>query len=110
MSYGDFLASVGRMEEAVDQYERARAMMPLAPFTNVRLAQALFIVGRAEEAKKVLTQTLNMWPDATSLRLLKLKSALWTRDYDRAVAMLGETGMHLSDAQKDALASAFAAL
>ena len=77
-AYGDFLASVGRMEEAVEQYERARAMRPLAPFSNLRFAQALYVVGRNEEADRVLSTTLQLWPDATSLRLLKIKSALWT--------------------------------
>ncbi|HVM37092.1 MAG TPA: TIR domain-containing protein [Sphingomicrobium sp.] len=109
-SYGDFLASVGRLEHAVEQYERAQALMPLAPFTNVKLAQALFIVGRNEEASKILNQAINMWPDATSLRLLKLKSALWTRDYDDGLAMLDQPGLHLSEAQREALASAFTAL
>ena len=91
-AYGDFLASVGRMEEAVEQYERARDMRPLAPFSNLRFAQALYMVGRNDEADRVLASTLELWPDATSLRLLKIKSALWTRRYDEAIAQLGAAG------------------
>ena len=85
-AYGDFLASVGRMGEATEQYERARDMRPLAPFSNLRFAQALYMVGRNEEADGVLHSTLQLWPDATSLRLLKIKSALWTRRYNEAIA------------------------
>ena len=109
-AYGDFLASVGRMQEAVEQYERARDMRPLAPFSNLRFSQALYIVGRNDEADRVLRSTLELWPDATSLRLLKIKSALWTRRYDEAIAELRAPDLPLTSTQRQALASAFAAL
>ena len=109
-AYGDFLASVGRMDEAVEQYERARDMRPLAPFSNVRFAQALYIVGRNDEADQVLAETLELWPDATSLRLLKIKSALWTRRYDEAIAQLGAADLPLTSNQRRTLSEAFAAL
>ena len=109
-AYGDFLASVGRMEEAVEQYERARDMRPLAPFSNLRFAQALYVVGRNDEADKVLHSTLDLWPDATSLRLLKIKSALWTRRYDEAVRELSAPDLPLTSTQRQTLAEAFTAL
>jgi tetratricopeptide (TPR) repeat protein len=109
-AYGDFLASVGRMEEAVDQYERAREMRPLAPFSNLRFAQALYVVGRTDEADAILENTLKLWPDATSLRLLKMKSALWTRRYDEAIELLRARDLPLTSTQRQALASAFEAL
>jgi tetratricopeptide (TPR) repeat protein/TolB-like protein len=109
-AYGDFLASVGRMEEAVEQYERARDMRPLAPFSNVRFAQALYVVGRNEEADRILATMLELWPDATSLRLLKIKSALWTRRYDDAIQHLGAPDLPLTSTQRRALTDAFGAL
>ena len=109
-AYGDFLASVGRMEEAAEQYGRARDMRPLAPFSNLRFAQALYVVGRNDEADKVLRSTLELWPDATSLRLLKIKSALWTRRYDEAVGELEAPDLPLTSTQRRTLASAFIAL
>jgi len=109
-AYGDFLASVGRMEEAVQQYERARDMRPLAPFSNLRFAQALYMVGRNDEADSVLTSALQLWPDATSLRLLKIKSALWTHRYDDAIVQLGAPDLPLTSSQRRALADAFSAL
>ena len=109
-AYGDFLASVGRMEEAVGQYERARDMRPLAPFSNLRFAQALYMVGRNEEADQVLHSTLELWPDATSLQLLKIKSALWTRRYDEAIVELSAPDLPLTSTLRQALARAFAAL
>ncbi len=109
-AYGDFLASVGRMEEAVGQYERARAMRPLAPFSNVRFAQALYVVGRTDEADRILADTLKLWPDATSLRLLEMKSALWTRRYDEAIAVLDDSDLPLTSTQRETLTAAFQAL
>ena len=110
-AYGDFLASVGRMEEAVEQYERARDMRPLAPFSNLRFAQALYVVGRNDEADRVLAATLELWPDATSLRLLKMKSALWTRRYDEAIAVLEQASdLPLTSTKRRTLAAAFGAL
>ncbi len=109
-AYGDFLASVGRMEEAVGQYDRARAMRPLAPFSNVRFAQALYVVGRTDEADRILADTLKLWPDATSLRLLAMKSALWTGRYDEAIAVLGDSDLPLTSMQRRTLTAAFEAL
>lgn len=109
-AFGDFLASVGRMEEAVEEYERARDMRPLAPFSNLRFAQGLYVIGRSDEADRVLTSTLELWPDATSLRLLKIKSALWTHRYDDAIAQLSVPDLPLTSMQRRALADAFSAL
>ena len=109
-AYGDFLASVGRMEEAVAQYEQARAMRPLAPFSNLRFAQSLYVVGRNDEADRILADTLTLWPDATSLRLLKMKSALWTHRYDEAIALLRAADLPLTSVQRNTLTAAFQAL
>ncbi|MEO7654447.1 MAG: hypothetical protein ABIS23_02045, partial [Sphingomicrobium sp.] len=109
-AYGDFLASVGRMEEATEQYERARDMRPLAPFSNLRFAQALYMIGRQEEADRLLAATLELWPDATSLLLLKMKSALWNRRYDDALTILRSPDLPLTSTQRTALSNAFGAL
>jgi tetratricopeptide (TPR) repeat protein len=110
LSYGDFLASVGRMNEAVEEYQRAKAKMPLAPFSNVRLAQALYEVGRREEADRVLSDTLEVWPDASDVQLLTIKSAFWNKEYDQALAGLKSPEVHLGRDQRDALMAAFEAL
>jgi tetratricopeptide (TPR) repeat protein len=109
-SYGDFLTSVGRFEEATEEYDRARAMMPLAPMSNVRLAQALYLVGRQREADDVIARMLDLWPDAEIVQLLQVKAALWTHQYERAVPLLQTPELHLPDDERMALAHAFAAL
>lgn len=109
-AYGDFLSSVGRIQEAVGQYERARAMRPLAPFSNLRFAQALYLVGRNDEADRILSETLKLWPNATSLQLLKMKSALWTGRHDEAILVLDIPDLPLTSRQRATLTSAFRAL
>ncbi len=110
LSYGDFLASVGRVEEAAEQYGRGQAKMPLAPFSNVRLAHALYTVGRNEEADRILSQTLELWPDASDVQLLKVKAAFWTKRYDEALSALQSPELHLARPQRDALIATFEAL
>jgi len=110
LSYGDFLASVGRVEEAAEQYDRGRAKMPLAPFSNVRLAHALYSVGRHEEGDRILAETLEVWPDASDVQLLKVKSAFWTKRYDDALLALRSSELHLARQQRDALTATFEAL
>lgn len=110
LSYGDFLASVGRMEEAADEYERGQAKMPLAPFSNVRLAQALYTIGRYEEADRILSETMEVWPDSSDVQLLKVKAAFWTKRYDDALARLSSPELRLGREQRDALVATFEAL
>ncbi|MEP6905923.1 MAG: hypothetical protein ABI875_07540, partial [Gemmatimonadales bacterium] len=109
-AYGDFLTSVGRSEEAVDQYDRARAMMPLAPMSNVRLAQALGLVGRHSEAGQIISNMLSVWPDAEIVRILQVKSALWTGRYGDAAQLLRAPELHLLDAERVALLHTFEVL
>jgi TIR domain len=110
LSYGDFLSSVGRMEEAADEYQRGHAKMPLAPFSNIRFAQALYAVGRNEEADRVLAVTTEVWPDSSDVQLLKVKAAFWTKRYDDALAALRSADLHLGREQRDALVATFEAL
>lgn len=108
--YGDFLVSVGRMEDAVEEFQRGHDMQPLAPRSNVRLAHALYIVGRADEADRLLDEILAVWPYAASLQVMKIKSAFWTKRYGEALKRLRDPGLHLNSSSRDALIATFEAL
>ncbi len=110
IAYGDFLTSVGRMDEAAEQYQRAQAILPLSPAVTLRLAHALYLSGREEEADRTTSQMLEIWPDAVALHQVRLKSALWTRRYDEALKLLDQPGLHLTRAQREALQATFEAL
>lgn len=109
-AYGDFLISVGRNEEAVDQYDRARAMMPMSPMANVRLAQSLHLTGRHEEAQQIISNMLSTWPDAEIVRVLQVKSAFWTGAYADAIPSLQTPELHLVDPERQALLHSLQAL
>jgi TolB-like protein/tetratricopeptide (TPR) repeat protein len=109
-AYGDFLTAIGRNDEAVDQYDRARAMMPLAPMSNVRLAQSLLVVGRSDEANEIIANMLQVWPDAEIVQLLRVKSALWTGQYADAAQLLRAPELHLVNSERHALLQTFEAL
>lgn len=81
--------------------------MPLAPFSNLRFAQSLYMLGRHEEADHILAQTEELWPDVD---LLKIKSAFWSKRYDQALAALGSPEVRLGREQRDALVAVFQAL
>jgi hypothetical protein len=51
-----------------------------------------------------------LWPDASDVQLLKIKSAFWTRNYDGALSALRSPELHLGRQQRDALIAAFEAL
>ena len=108
--YGDFLVSVGRLDEAVDQFQRGHDMQPLAPRSNVRLVHALYSVGKIDEADRQLGKILEVWPYAASLQVLQIKSALWTRRYPEALKRLRDPGLHLDSSSRDALIATFEAL
>ncbi len=108
--YGDFLVSVGRMEEAVDQFQRGHDMQPLAPRSNVRLVHALYAVGRNNEADQILRKILEVWPYAASLQVMKIKSAFWTKRYPEALALLHDPALHLNTESREALVATFEAL
>lgn len=108
--YGDFLVSVGRMEEAVDQFQRGHDMQPLAPRSNVRLVHALYAVGRNDEADQILDKILEVWPYAASLQVMKIKSAFWTKRYPEALALLHDPALHLNSGSRDGLVATFEAL
>ncbi len=108
--FGDYLVSVGRIEEAVEQFERGHALQPLAPQSNVRLIHALYAVGRLDDADRLLSKILEVWPHAGSLQVLRIKSALWTKRYVEALKQLRDPDLHLNSSSRDGLIATFEAL
>ena len=67
-------------------------------------------MGRNEEADRILAETVDVWPDASDVQLLKVKSAFWTKRYDDALTALRSPELHLGREQRDALVATFEAL
>lgn len=110
VGYGSFLSRVGRNAEAVDAFKRAHDMIPLSADVNAGWAEALFVAGRAEEARQAVQNLLELWPDNANLREILVRSALWTGRHDEALQTLNDPRMPVSEPERAALRSAFEAL
>jgi DNA-binding winged helix-turn-helix (wHTH) protein/Tfp pilus assembly protein PilF len=60
--FGNFLASRGRSEEAVAQFESALAIKPLSPSINSRLGMELMALGDNEAGLEYLQKTVELDP------------------------------------------------
>lgn len=110
VGYGDFLSRVGRNGDAVDALKRAHDMIPLSADVNSGWADALFVAGRADEAREVVAKLLELWPENSDLREILVRSALWTGTYGDAEKLLGDPRTPVSGKERSALRKAFQAL
>jgi TolB-like protein/Tfp pilus assembly protein PilF len=65
--YSIYLMIMERLDEAVNESERARDLDPLDPWTNQWLGQALYHARRYDDALRQIQRTLEMFPDYTIL-------------------------------------------
>ncbi|HEV2079116.1 MAG TPA: TIR domain-containing protein [Allosphingosinicella sp.] len=86
--YAQLLMSLGRVEEAYDNFRRVHEMRPLAPMGSNGMAQALFMLGRDQDAREVLSEARALWPDDHELKVMELRSSIWNRDYEAVLALL----------------------
>jgi len=109
VGYGGFLQNVGRMEAAVEAFKRAHDMVPLSADVNASLAEALFLTGKAAEARTIVESLLEVWPN-DPVRELLVRSAFWTKDYRPALAALADPRSPFSDEERKAYSAAIRAL
>jgi TolB-like protein/DNA-binding winged helix-turn-helix (wHTH) protein len=65
--YSMYLIIMERLDEAVNESERARDLDPLNPWTNSELGQALYHARRYDDALRQIQRTLEMFPDYITL-------------------------------------------
>ncbi|MGH7516893.1 MAG: protein kinase domain-containing protein, partial [Gemmatimonadales bacterium] len=66
---GDYLMSVGREREALEEARRARELDPLSVLLNAAYGQSLFRAGRLDEAAALLRDVLRLDPGFTLANL-----------------------------------------
>jgi tetratricopeptide (TPR) repeat protein len=69
-SFEDCLANayleIGRLDEAIAEYERILKLNPSYPLAHYHLGQAYELKGQADQARAFYQQFLNVWKDADS--------------------------------------------
>ena len=108
VNYGGFLINVGRIQSATGAFKRAHDMVPLSADVNAELAQALFMAGRPAEARTVVDNLLEVWPN-DPVRELLVRSAFWTGNYKEALAVLANPRSQFSDDERAAFTAALRA-
>jgi len=109
-TYGDFLVSVGRHEDARVQYARARDVNPLAPWINSGDAQAHIYSGRSEEGYRILREARALWPHIPGYIFAEIRAAFSTGRYDEGLRALEDPAAEFSAEVRTALRAAFEAL
>lgn len=99
--YGQFLMSLGRIQEAYEHFQRAHEMRPVSPHGSVGQAHALFLLGREYDGRALLEEARQLWPDSDGLRMMALRSAIWTGRYDAAIAVLNEPGFKVPQPRRE---------
>jgi tetratricopeptide (TPR) repeat protein len=83
-----FLESVGSMDDAVQEAQRAVELDPLSPTLRDEYISVLAFAGRFDEALAQLRQAVRLWPGATSLAQARYLLHLRTGDPREALRLL----------------------
>ena len=82
------LRTVGRMNESIDQAQRAVALDPLSPGARASYVRALMEGGRLTQAADELAKAERLWPNAVSIRQANLGFNIDYGDPKRAEQLL----------------------
>ena len=110
VGYGGFLNRVGRNAEAVVAFKRAHDMIPLSADVATNAAESLLVVGRADEARQIVTEELKAWPNYSNVRQILIRSAFWTGRHDEALKLLADPATKLPQEERIALAAGLQAV
>lgn len=110
VGYGGFLAGVGRLSEALDQFERARDMVPTSVSVNASLAEGLYALGRNDEAGRLVGPILETWPTDRQMHEMIVRTAFWTGRIDPALQSLADPATHFTSTERQGYADGLRAL
>jgi len=108
--HGWFLSEVGRLNEAVDQFEQSTNVLALNSDSQFALAQALFTVGRSDEANVHLDAARDLSPDAETSPQIGIWYAPFNSDYAAGLKAAHDPKLQLSAALRQGLIAGFEAM
>jgi tetratricopeptide (TPR) repeat protein len=83
-SYGELLAAIGHLQEAIVEKRKAAALDPLSSVIRGALAETLSLVGQQEAAERELKLIFEMHPHSKA-HALQGNIYLWKRMYNEAI-------------------------
>lgn len=104
--YGEMLANVGRMAEAVEHLRQANDMLALYVYTPLSLAETLVIAGRPEQAMPFFDAAIELAPNPGFASRLAAYRAIATGD----VKVLPDIRLSMSPEIRAALLTGFRAV
>jgi hypothetical protein len=105
-----FMADVGRDTEALQSLKRAHDQVPFSADVNSSLAELQLMTGHIADARETVRTIEEVWPKYGWLPGALVRSALWTGQYDEAMAILADPDVKFSDKERQYYANAFRAL
>ena len=87
------LRRVGRMEESIDDAQRAATLDPLSPIIRDAYISALFYGGRFEAARQELAKAEQLWPGTDTVQGVKFRYHLRYGDPREALKMAQAGGL-----------------
>ncbi|HEY7007139.1 MAG TPA: TIR domain-containing protein [Sphingomicrobium sp.] len=108
--YGLFLLQTGRLSDAIDQFRRGIAVLPLNEWTQFGLGEALLITGDPDAAKKAFDAAAELDTDPNARLQMSAEEAAHNGDYAGAAKLLSDPKIQLPQAQRIALVAALQAL
>lgn len=85
---GDLYLQAGRMQDAVDSYQRAVDSDPLSPMNQTNLVPALSGLGRQAQAAAIRDRLYRIWPNSPRVWMHRLHNAAFPGKVEDAAAVL----------------------
>jgi tetratricopeptide (TPR) repeat protein len=108
--YGEMLASVGRIGDAIEQFRHSTDRLALWPSSQLSLAEVLVANDKSEEARSHFDAAIDLTPDSDFDKWLAVKEGTDTGDYAAALKALHDPQFQLSEKSRAALTSGYEAL
>jgi tetratricopeptide (TPR) repeat protein len=108
--YGGMLQVVGRNRDAVEEYRRSTDVLSLDFDSQLGLADALLMAGKADEAKQHFDAAADLSSNVAVSDQIAIQEVPVTRDYAAALKALQNPKLEMPQALKSALAAAYRAM
>ena len=109
-SYGNMLLAVGRTAAAADEYRRSTDVLSLDSYSQLSLAEALLLQGKADEAKSHIESGIELSSEPAVKENIDTLNAAITGDYAAALAAVQSPKLDLPGPMKAALRTGFQAM